>query len=335
MNKMRDFTGNNIGDWIVISATSSRSSEGCIKWLCECRDCGRKKFISTASLRNPPNCINPKWDHEIWYLSFRYGISEKTAKAWISKGAPFFDDIEMGKWANNFRDGNRYPHEIRKQVMDAYESGRGIKRIAKRLNIPRTTVRSFLLNQPNYVRNGRPKTFLGKIPVFGSSISKSRVTRTRRIKATRAFRDLPLFIIRNRPSTPKERLITARRYRERYNNNTAFRIQEVLRRRLRKVAKRGRGYSGNHLSWLGCTPEEFRIHLEKQFTNGMSWGNYGGRPSPGRWSIDHIIPCAAFDLTNEEEALRCFHYTNARPLWSLDNISKGGSLPETLTTEVP
>ena len=49
----------------------------------------------------------------------------------------------------------------------------------------------------------------------------------------------------------------------------------------------------------------------------MSWDNQG------EWHIDHIIPCASFDLTNEEEQEKCFHYTNLQPLWAIDNMVKG------------
>lgn len=46
-------------------------------------------------------------------------------------------------------------------------------------------------------------------------------------------------------------------------------------------------------------------------------------------SIDHKIPCDAFDLTIEKEQRRCFHYTNLQPMWLSDNIKKGNSiLPE-------
>jgi hypothetical protein len=50
----------------------------------------------------------------------------------------------------------------------------------------------------------------------------------------------------------------------------------------------------------------------------MSWDNYGIKG----WHIDHIIPCAAFDLTDPEQQKICFHYTNLRPLYWADNISR-------------
>jgi hypothetical protein len=51
---------------------------------------------------------------------------------------------------------------------------------------------------------------------------------------------------------------------------------------------------------------------------GMTWNNNTGNG----WHIDHIIPCAAFDLTKSEEQKKCFHYTNLRPMWASENISK-------------
>lgn len=49
----------------------------------------------------------------------------------------------------------------------------------------------------------------------------------------------------------------------------------------------------------------------------MSWDNYGER------HVDHIKPCAKFDLSKPDEQRACFHYTNLQPLWAKDNIAKG------------
>ena len=56
--------------------------------------------------------------------------------------------------------------------------------------------------------------------------------------------------------------------------------------------------------------------MKIKFVDGMSWDNYG------EWEIDHIRPCASFDLTDVGEQLKCFHYTNLQPLWMIDNIIK-------------
>ena len=67
-------------------------------------------------------------------------------------------------------------------------------------------------------------------------------------------------------------------------------------------------------------------YLEKQFTKGMSWDNYGNPNGDHTscWHIDHIKPCASFDLTQEDQQKECFHYTNLQPLWAIDNLKKGG-----------
>ena len=50
----------------------------------------------------------------------------------------------------------------------------------------------------------------------------------------------------------------------------------------------------------------------------MTWENHGQYG----WHVDHIKPCALFDLTKIEEQKKCFHYTNLQPLWWRDNIKK-------------
>ena len=76
------------------------------------------------------------------------------------------------------------------------------------------------------------------------------------------------------------------------------------------------------LELLGCNIEEFKKYLEFKFTKGMSWDKMH------LIHIDHIKPCAAFDLTNPEEQAKCFHYTNLQPLWAIDNLRKGAKYEE-------
>lgn len=73
---------------------------------------------------------------------------------------------------------------------------------------------------------------------------------------------------------------------------------------------------------LGCTVAELAAHLEGQFTEGMTWENQG----VFGWHIDHIIPCASFDLSDPEQQKKCFHFRNLQPMWQLYNISKSDNL---------
>ena len=95
-----------------------------------------------------------------------------------------------------------------------------------------------------------------------------------------------------------------------------FRMRKNLRRRLWGVLK-GKHNEGSAVRDMGCNSEGLRLYIERLFTEGMNWENYG------EWHIDHIVPISAFDLQNKEEFLRAVHYTNLQPLWAFDNISKG------------
>lgn len=101
----------------------------------------------------------------------------------------------------------------------------------------------------------------------------------------------------------------------RIETDISYKILQRCRSRLYKAVK-GYTKSASTQKLIGCTPEELIIHIEQQFQEGMSWDNYG------KWHIDHIIPCAAFDFSKKEEQLKCFNYTNLQPLWAKDNFSK-------------
>lgn len=68
---------------------------------------------------------------------------------------------------------------------------------------------------------------------------------------------------------------------------------------------------------IGCSIEKLREHLESQFRDGMTWDNYGPV-----WHVDHIKPCAAFDLSRPDEQAKCFHYKNMQPLFAKENLKK-------------
>jgi len=86
------------------------------------------------------------------------------------------------------------------------------------------------------------------------------------------------------------------------------------------ISIKGNGYTKKSRTYeiLGCTFEEFKIHLEKQFTEGMSWSNMG------KWHLDHIHPVSL--AKDEEEIIKLNHYTNFQPLWAIDNIRKSNKI---------
>lgn len=112
---------------------------------------------------------------------------------------------------------------------------------------------------------------------------------------------------------------------KRRKNDASFRIIESLRSRLKNALKR-KQKTGSAIRDLGCSSYELKLYLESLFKSGMSWDNYGCKPT--NWSIDHIIPLSSVDLTNPEDFAKVNHYTNLQPLWHVDNIRKGKKVPE-------
>ena len=97
-----------------------------------------------------------------------------------------------------------------------------------------------------------------------------------------------------------------------------FKLVKTLRSRLGGALKRQNSSKNNStIELLGCSVSFLKGYLAGKFKEGMTWENHG------EWHIDHIKPCASFNLLDEEEQKTCFHYTNLQPLWASENLSKG------------
>lgn len=70
---------------------------------------------------------------------------------------------------------------------------------------------------------------------------------------------------------------------------------------------------------MGCNIQELLSHLESQFSEGMSWDNYG------EWELDHVNPLSLFDLTDPVQFKEAANFKNLQPLWKVDNQKKGAS----------
>lgn len=111
---------------------------------------------------------------------------------------------------------------------------------------------------------------------------------------------------------------------KKYHNDINYKLKILLRGRVNSVIKNNKK-ADHSLTLLGCTVQELKDHLESKFTDGMTWENYG----KFGWHVDHIIPCASFDLSIPENQKICFHYTNLQPMWWRENIVKGKKLQYT------
>ncbi len=105
--------------------------------------------------------------------------------------------------------------------------------------------------------------------------------------------------------------------KNRRNNDILFKLKGILSHRVRCFLKSRDIRKNNRIKdIIGCDLNEFKIHIELQFKEGMSWDNYGYYG----WHIDHKIPLAS--AKTEEEMYNLFHYSNLQPLWAKENFEK-------------
>ena len=140
---------------------------------------------------------------------------------------------------------------------------------------------------------------------------------------TRAERDKTDKAKQYRKKYVAENLNWWRKYEREYRHNRRkedmfFKIKGNMSGRLSDLINK-RNLGATTLELIGCDRETFMSHIEKQFTDGMTWENYGLKG----WHIDHILPLSSFDLTIEDEIKKACHYTNLQPLWWEDNLKKG------------
>jgi hypothetical protein len=110
----------------------------------------------------------------------------------------------------------------------------------------------------------------------------------------------------------------AHHYRK-LESSPSYQIEKNIRCRIWwALNEAGANKTADTLSLIGCSVEEYWAHLEKQFQPGMTRENYGSY-----WEIDHIKPCARFDLTDPDQQRVCFHFSNAQPKTVFENRSKG------------
>lgn len=101
--------------------------------------------------------------------------------------------------------------------------------------------------------------------------------------------------------------------------NPYYALKEALKVRIFDVLKSSKKETTSKL--IGCSNEDLKIWIETHFNENISWDNYGIY-----WHLDHVVPIAFFELTNEDERYMCFNWLNIRPLEKTRNISKSDNI---------
>ena len=118
--------------------------------------------------------------------------------------------------------------------------------------------------------------------------------------------------------------------RNRYATDLKYKLQKVFRNRIRYFVKGG-NTKGNekYEALLACSWDTLREWLEFNFTEGMTWENYGTL-----WHIDHTMPCSVFDLSIEENQKACFNWSNLAPMLGPENLSKSNKINMALVAKL-
>jgi hypothetical protein len=114
-----------------------------------------------------------------------------------------------------------------------------------------------------------------------------------------------------------------KKYKQTRKNNPLFKLKENIKRLIRQSFKaKNHTKKTNSSKIIGCSFEQFKIHIEQQFDSWMNWNNYGVYKinSNRTWQIDHIVPLAT--AKTEEDIIKLNHYMNLRPLCSKENLDK-------------
>ena len=108
----------------------------------------------------------------------------------------------------------------------------------------------------------------------------------------------------------KNRIV--KRTRELRQTSMHHNVKNRLHRRLHHALK-GEMKAASTFKLVGCSAKELVLWLESQFTEKMNWQNI---------HIDHMMPCASFDLSDPDAQKQCFHFTNLQPMLAHENLSK-------------
>ena len=117
-------------------------------------------------------------------------------------------------------------------------------------------------------------------------------------------------------STSNAKCRPERRKRVKEKGGAAYYL-ELCRKRMWNAFNGRAAKSYKTKALLGCDGDFLKRHLESTKIPGKDYSDA---------HIDHIIPCSSFDMSDEEQQKKCFHYTNLQLLPAHENLSKSNKI---------
>lgn len=305
-SRFKDLSGKNFGFSVVIDLKDSGGSGIHAKWNCICK-CGQT-HIKTSTYIN--NTIKGK---EKYFGS----CSPQCAQDYIKREEIERNYSELQKLAKQLEEKWQIEIEIgtlrqaKENKWEFYFTGDEC--INGHIDAKATNRRQCLQCRSNESQSSKTKErgkkwrLANKDHVHEQNKIYYQNNRELKIKYTREW-------VKNNPNK-----VTA--YRVKRRSTPEGKLIHNLRNRVNKIMQRiDVVKDSTTLDLLGCDAVTAKDYIQSQFTEGMTWENYGD------WDVDHIKPCASFDLTKPEEQKIAFNYKNLRPLWSTPDSAKKHSI---------
>jgi len=193
------------------------------------------------------------------------------------------------------------------------------------VNITGLTLKCLGTSDENVIREAKKKEYHKKWYLKNKQLKKeydikyrreiyNKVRRERR-KNDSEYREKINEFLKEYSKRPEQKIKRNKYLKNKLKVDHNYKIIHTIRVRIRDVLK-GHSKSDSTINMLGCTINELWKHLESTFKPGMTRENHG------LWHVDHIRPCASFDLTKPKEQFKCFHYSNLQALWAKENLLK-------------
>lgn len=282
------YIGLKFGDYQILDQVSD--GNGRYLWKCKC-SCGNERHLTLRSLlkgfSKSCGCKNKR----------EYKIIDNKKYLKCSQCNDFKSEENFGIKKNSI-DGRRYKCKNcrSKEKQDLIYKKEWYE----------THKQQHLLKCKEYVSKNRNKIELYKKQWFETNADKckkSNKDRYERIKHTEEFKK------KNRENQKK--------YRK--EKPYKFAIRNVLNNFLKKFFLKKMNRTEKT---LGYTTEEFRVHIESLWTEGMSWNNYGKLEDGSYgWTIDHIKPISAYELNTDPKIVNSL--SNLRPMWATTRTING------------
>lgn len=245
------------------------------------------------------------------------GVDKRVARRWRDKNG-------IRPTSPGIHKKSKFDH-MRPKVIELLKAGYGRRTVSQKTGVPRTTVTRWrrVEGLPNQKPRGSYK------PFHEYQFSDGNKPQPREVKAAKeAWKTEWHGVARTECKHWKEHpelvkwkanryyKLNAKRIYQRIKSKPEQLIRTRYRTRLYYVLK-GIKKSAPTLKLLGCSIEFFKAWLESQFKVGMTWDNYGPY-----WHVDHIRPCASFDLSDPAQQRACAHFSNLQPLEATLNRRK-------------